>query len=71
MAKTVKCPILIIHGLKDNLVPYHHSVAILGQCIGYSRLKLVENMTHTKFNFRNDLIKPVENFLNDLDLINR
>lgn len=40
IAQSVKCPILIIHGLKDNLVPYHHSVGILGQCKGFSRLKL-------------------------------
>jgi fermentation-respiration switch protein FrsA (DUF1100 family) len=40
IAQSVKCPILIIHGLKDTLVPYHHSVSILGQCKGFTRLKL-------------------------------
>lgn len=41
VAQTIKCPLLVIHGLKDNIVPYHHSVAILGQCKGFTRLKLV------------------------------
>lgn len=69
IAQTVKCPILIIHGLKDTLVPYHHSVSILALCKGFTRLKLAENMTHVKFNFKYDFIMPVKKFLVDFEII--
>lgn len=68
MAENVRCPILIIHGLKDTLVPFQHSISILKQCKGYTRLKLAENMTHTKFNFNHDFIQPVVRFIHDLGL---
>lgn len=69
IAPKVECPVLIIHGMKDSLVPFEHSVSILGQCKGYSRLKLVPNMTHVKFNFRFDFILPLKKFLEDIEVI--
>ena len=68
-AKNIASPILLIHGLKDQLVPYEHSVAILGECRSYCRLHLVENMTHSKFSFRRDFTWPLKNFLHDLDIV--
>lgn len=66
IAPKVECPVLIIHGMKDSLVPYQHSISILGQCRGFTRLKLVPNMTHIKFNFRFDFILPMRKFLEDI-----
>lgn len=68
-ALKVACPVLIVHGIKDKLVPYQHSISILGQCKGYSRLKLVAEMTHIKFNFRFDFILPLKRFLEDMGVI--
>ena len=55
--------------MKDQLVPYEHSLAILSECRAYCRLHLVENMTHSKFSFRRDFTWPLKNFLNDLDIV--
>lgn len=40
-AKSLRSPTLLVHGMKDQLVPYEHSLAILSQCVGYSRLHLI------------------------------
>jgi pimeloyl-ACP methyl ester carboxylesterase len=68
IAQALTCPLLIIHGLKDTLVPYHHSISILGECKGFTRLKLAENMTHAKFNFKSDFLLPVKKFLTDFSI---
>ena len=64
--KKIICPTLIIHGMQDALVPIEHSMALVSRCQNYCRLKIVETMTHTKFNFRNDFIRPVQEFISDL-----
>jgi pimeloyl-ACP methyl ester carboxylesterase len=64
--KLISCPILVIHGEKDTLVPYEHSLALVAGCQSYCRLKIIENMTHTKFNFRIDFIRHFKLFLNDI-----
>lgn len=64
--KDIKCPLLIIHGAKDTLVPFEHSLKLMSQCQSYCRLKIIENMTHTKFNFRMDFIRHMNRFLLDL-----
>ena len=65
--KEISCPLLIIHGAKDTLVPYEHSLKLMSGCQSYCRLKIVENMTHTKFNFRMDFIRHMNKFLLDLE----
>ena len=41
LTKNIRSPLLLIHGLKDQLVPYEHSVTILSECKGFCRLHLV------------------------------
>ena len=65
--KQIECPLLLIHGAKDTFVPFEHSLKLLSKCQAYCRLKIIENMTHTKFNFRLDFIRHVNRFLIDLD----
>lgn len=47
----VKLPILFVHGLIDNMVPYELSVKVSGMCEN-AKLELIENGTHT---FDNDI----------------
>ena len=70
LSKNIKSPLLLIHGIKDQLVPYEHSLVIMSECKSFCRLHLIENMTHSKFSFRRDFLLPVRNFLSDLDLLN-
>ena len=65
--KAINCPVLINHGDKDSLVPYEHSSALLAGCQSYCRLKIVQNMTHTKFNFRNDFIRHFKQLIIDIE----
>lgn len=65
--RKIECPLLIIHGAKDTLVPFEHSLKLLSGCQSYCRLKIIENMTHTRFNFRMDFIRHMSRFLADLD----
>lgn len=64
--RLINCPLLVIHGQKDTLVSYEHSLALIAGCQAYCRLKVIENMTHTKFNFRLDFVRHFKRFLLDL-----
>ena len=45
----VDLPILFVHGLIDNMVPYELSVKVSKMCKN-ARLELIENGTHTSYN---------------------
>ena len=62
----INSPLLLIHGMKDTLVPYEHSLALFSQCKSYCQLKLIESMTHSRFNFRLDFIRHFQMFLYEL-----
>ena len=55
----VELPILFVHGLIDNMVPYESSIEISKMCKN-ARLELIENGTHT---FDND-INALNNAIN-------
>lgn len=55
---TVELPILFVHGLIDNMVPYELSVKVSKLCKN-SRLELIENGTHTFDNDKNALDKAI------------
>lgn len=65
--RLITCPVLVIHGEKDTLVPFEHSLALMAGCQAYCRLKIIENMTHTRFNFRLDFIRHFKQFLSDIE----
>ena len=71
--KSIKCPVLIIHGKADPLIPSHHSDRLFevlqkhGDPNGnlkYSKYYCQANMTHNDFRLKHDIIKPVTDFLN-------
>ena len=52
-------PILFVHGLIDNMVPYELSVKVSKMCKN-ARLELIENGTHTFDNDINALNKAID-----------
>lgn len=64
----VKLPILFVHGLIDNMVPYELSVKVSKLCEN-SKLELIENGTHTfdnDINALNNAINVSINFVKDI-----
>ena len=63
--KNVNCPILLIHGLLDKLIPYKQSVELRSKVKEsvYCELFLSLSMTHNEFDIESDLCKPMLNFL--------
>ena len=63
--KKVKCPSVIFHGIQDKMVPYQHSIEMLLQgfisCQAYMFLR--DGMEHNKFDYTNDIIRPLRFFL--------
>ena len=55
----VDLPILFVHGLIDNMVPYELSVKVSKMCKN-ARLELIENGTHTFDNDINALNKAID-----------
>ena len=59
----VTCPILFIHGKKDNLIPPSHSLDLINKCKSPSKLVSPNTMTHNSFDYIQDVIIHVKNFL--------
>lgn len=62
--KKVKCPVLFIHGRKDKVIPFGHTVTLHQECTSASKTILTpQNMTHNEFSLDDHLIDPVINFM--------
>lgn len=59
----VKCPTFLVHGMKDNLIPFTHSKELHDKCGGPSSLIMPTKMDHNDFDFCEDLITPFYHFL--------
>lgn len=59
----VTCPLLLIHGQRDNLIPFSHSVQLSEKTGGPYELLLPEEMDHNEFNAYEDFLEPITNFL--------
>lgn len=58
-----KCPVFLLHGLKDTLIPYSHSVELNRVCPTESYLHLPEKMDHNEFMIMEDLVQPFLKFM--------
>lgn len=65
--KEAKCPVFILHGLDDNLIPTSHSIELHNNCPTVSYLQLAKGMDHNEFDFCNDLIRPFKDFIQRLE----
>lgn len=69
MIKAVTCPVFLIHGMKDQLIPYQQSQELLQACQNAPcYLSLPEIMDHSEFDFLNDLSFPLKEFCNKFDI---
>ena len=60
-AQKIKCPTVIIHGIKDALVPYQSSIEFLQNLLTNSmtHLFLRGKMTHNHYQYKDDIISPL------------
>jgi len=56
-------PILFIHGKMDILIPPSHSLDLINKCKSPAKLVSPNNMTHNTFDYINDVIIHIKNFL--------
>ena len=64
----VECPILLIHGKKDILIPYSHSVSLHGVCrSGESQLLIFDDMDHNNINYEYHIRQPFNRFIGEVD----
>jgi esterase/lipase len=59
----VTCPLLIIHGQKDSLIPYEDSIKLSEKTSGPYELILPENMNHNDVHIYDDFLEPITTFL--------
>jgi fermentation-respiration switch protein FrsA (DUF1100 family) len=66
----VTCPLLLIHGQKDNLIPFSHSIELSQKTSGPYEVILPEEMDHNEFNLYEDFHDPIQSFLKRHNLLN-
>ena len=61
--KKVTCPVFLLHGQRDSMIPFEHSQDLRDNCAGPCSLILPVNMDHNEFDFFEDLSLPFSAFL--------
>ena len=62
--KKIVDPILLIHGVKDEIIPTFHSEQLFEACVSQKKHLLVVNQaTHNQFDHHLDVIAPISHFL--------
>lgn len=64
----VKCPILIVHGENDEIVPASHAISLMHASTAPCTVMIKPKMTHNKFDVIVDLLQPIEKFMKDHNL---
>lgn len=59
----VTCPLLLIHGQQDNLIPFTHSIELSKNTGGPYELIIPEEMDHNEFDLYEDYLDPISKFL--------
>ncbi|CAD8087421.1 unnamed protein product [Paramecium primaurelia] len=59
----VQCPIYILHGQSDNMIPLSHALKLQRLCKCKCKLTTPYHMTHATFNLQQDLIIPLLRFM--------
>lgn len=61
--KHAKCPLFLLHGEQDTLIPPSHARELLENCPTLAYLELAKAMDHNEFDFIGDLIRPFKDFV--------
>lgn len=67
----VLSPTFILHGRKDDLIPCEHGEELALNCRAPTCLVIPTDMTHGRFVYSEDFLKPLENFLVSHKVIKR
>lgn len=69
-AASIRCPVLLIHGKQDKLVPWSHSQMIAEKLeCGEVQECYQETMTHNEYDHDVDIISNITSFLKDKMLL--
>ena len=69
LIEKITCPTFFIHGQKDNLIPYSHSIELSRKCKGPYELVFPDNMDHNNYDFI-DFLESLMEFLKRHNLTN-
>ena len=70
--KGVSCPIVMIHGKADPLIKWTETEDLKNDCLSrgiYVESHFPEKMTHNEFNYKEDILEPIYNFLTNNKLL--
>ncbi|CAD8172281.1 unnamed protein product [Paramecium octaurelia] len=65
----VKCPLYILHGLKDSIVSAEQAKKLYDLCKSPCMIRTPPEMTHTRFQFEQDLSLPLLGFMRQLNIL--
>ncbi len=63
MLGRVKSPVLFVHGIADDMIPWIHSFDLINLCKSPAKLITPEHMTHNNFDIRSDVLNNFAEFL--------
>jgi len=66
--ESVKCPVMFIHGLGDDLIARHHSEDLHAKVANISQIIIHDEMDHNNFDFHEHLVDPVKEFMKKLGI---
>lgn len=69
LIENVLCPILFIHGQKDDIVPFNHSIELSKKCKCPYEIILPDEMDHNEIHIYDDFLEPVTSFLQRHNLL--
>jgi len=61
--RSAQCPVFLLHGKQDTLIPLTHSVELFNACPAPAYLHVPPRMDHNEFHIDFDLIEPIKKFL--------
>jgi fermentation-respiration switch protein FrsA (DUF1100 family) len=61
--KHITCPVFLVHGKMDQLIPYTHSLLLQEACNSPCSLHIPSHMEHDRFDYCEDLVLPISAFL--------
>jgi hypothetical protein len=66
MVTQITCPVMFIHGMLDDVIPYSHSQQLYDRCVSSAKyLRLCANATHKQFEEPVDTVEPMATFLTE------
>lgn len=67
--KEVTCPLLLIHGQKDSLIPFEQSIQLSERTGGPYELVMPESMNHNEVHVYDEFLEPISSFLKRHNLL--